>query len=167
MERAQGRNVIIASCWQATRENQKKLYDERLQARQNVLEKRGIVPTEFKRDKVYEHLKAKHQAIVKAIAAIDASLKRQQHTEARDANTASRHRTSATADSSSTSLPFILALNTPALLDHILQVTFTNLTAARRSQSAPMTALNKELLVPDATSWRAVWLQYPNRRPWP
>jgi len=40
------------------------------------------------------------------------------------------HYTSATADSSSTSLPFIVVLNTPSLLDHILQVTFSNLTAA-------------------------------------
>jgi hypothetical protein len=50
--------------------------------------KRGIAPTEFQRDKVYEHLKAKHQAIVKAIAAIDASPKRKEHTEATDANKA-------------------------------------------------------------------------------
>ena len=78
----------MSSQSRATRENQKKLYDECLQARQNVLEKRGIALTEFKKDKVYEHLKAKHQAIVKAIAAIDASLKRQEHTEARDANKA-------------------------------------------------------------------------------
>lgn len=37
--------------------------------------------------------------------------------------------TSATAGSSSTSLPFILVLSTPSL-DNILQVTFSNLTAA-------------------------------------
>jgi hypothetical protein len=38
--------------------------------------------------------------------------------------------TPATADSSSTALPFILVLNTPPALDNILQLTFTNLTAA-------------------------------------
>ena len=78
----------MSSQSRATRENQKKLYDERLQARQNVLEKRGMAPTEFKKDKVYEHLKAKHQAIVKAIAAIDASLARKAHLKAKDANKA-------------------------------------------------------------------------------
>ena len=78
----------MSSQSRGTRENQKKLYDEGLQARQNVLEKRGMAPTEFKKDKVYEHLKAKHQAIVKAIAAIDASLARKEHPEAKDANKA-------------------------------------------------------------------------------
>jgi len=78
----------MSSQSRATRENQKKLYDEGLQARQNVLEKRGMAPTEFKKDKVCEHLKAKHQAIVKAIAAIDASLARKEHPEAKDANKA-------------------------------------------------------------------------------
>ena len=43
--------------------------------------------------------------------------------------------TPATADSSSTALPFILVLNTPPALDHILELTFTNLTAA----GAPIT----------------------------
>jgi hypothetical protein len=38
--------------------------------------------------------------------------------------------TPATADSSSTSLPFILVLNTPPALDNILELTFTNLTVA-------------------------------------
>ncbi|MFN0317498.1 MAG: hypothetical protein ACKVQA_20940 [Burkholderiales bacterium] len=71
-----------------TRENQKKLYDERLQARQTVLEKRGMAPNEFKKDKVYQHLKAKHQAIVKAIAAIEASLKPREQPEARNAKEA-------------------------------------------------------------------------------
>jgi hypothetical protein len=52
----------------------KKLYDERLQARQTVLEKRGMASNDFKKDKVYQQLKAKHQAITKAIAAIDAAL---------------------------------------------------------------------------------------------
>jgi len=75
----------MSSQSRATRENQKKLYDVRLQARQNVLEKRGMGPTEFKKDKVYEHLKAKHQAIVKAIAAIDASLARKELPAAKDA----------------------------------------------------------------------------------
>ena len=78
----------MSSQSRATRENQKKLYDERLQVRQNILEKRGMAPTEFKKDKVYEHLKAKHEAIVKAIAAIDASLARKEHPEAKDANKA-------------------------------------------------------------------------------
>jgi hypothetical protein len=78
----------MSSQSRATRENQKKLYDERLQARQDFLEKRGIAPTDFKKDKVYEHLKAKHQAIVKAIAAIDASLARKEHPAAKDAKKA-------------------------------------------------------------------------------
>jgi hypothetical protein len=78
----------MSSQSRATRENQKKLYDERLQARQNLLEKRGMAPTEFKKDKVYEHLKAKHQAIVQAIAAIDASLTRKESLEAKDAKKA-------------------------------------------------------------------------------
>ena len=78
----------MSSQSRATRENQKKLYDGRLRARQSVLEKRGMGPTEFKKDKVYEQLKAKHQAIVKAIAAIDASLARKEHPEAKDANKA-------------------------------------------------------------------------------
>jgi hypothetical protein len=75
----------MSSQSRATRENQKKLYDERLQARQNFLEKRGMGPTEFKKDKVYEHLKAKHQAIVNAVAIIDARLTRKEHLEAKDA----------------------------------------------------------------------------------
>jgi hypothetical protein len=78
----------MSSQSRATRENQKKLYDERLQARQNVLEKRGMLGTEFKKDKVYEHLKAKQQAMVKAIAAIEASLARKEHSESKDANKA-------------------------------------------------------------------------------
>jgi len=78
----------MSSQSRATRENQKKLYDEGLQARQTVLEKRGIAPNEFKKDKVYEQLKAKHQAIIKAIAAIDASLKRKEHPKAKDAKEA-------------------------------------------------------------------------------
>ena len=78
----------MSSQSKATRENQKKLYDERLHARQNFLEKRGIAPTDFKKDKVYEHLKGKHQAIIKAIAAIDASLTRKEQPAANDANKA-------------------------------------------------------------------------------
>jgi hypothetical protein len=75
----------MSSQSRATRENQKKLYDQRLQARQTVLEKRGIAPAEFRKDKVYEHLKAKHQAIVDAIAAIDAILARKEQPKAKDA----------------------------------------------------------------------------------
>ena len=56
-----------------TRENQKKLYDQRIQERWADLEKKGIAPKEFNKDKVYEHLKAKRRAIMKAIAAIDDS----------------------------------------------------------------------------------------------
>jgi hypothetical protein len=78
----------MSSQSRATRENQKKLYDQRLQARQTVLEKRGMAPTEFRKDKVYEHLKAKHQAVVEAIAAIDAILARKDQPKAKDANKA-------------------------------------------------------------------------------
>jgi len=78
----------MSSQSRATRENQKKLYDERLQARQTVLEKRGMAPGEFKKDKVYGKLKAKHQAITKAIAAIDASVARKEHVVATDAKKA-------------------------------------------------------------------------------
>jgi hypothetical protein len=78
----------MSSQSRATRENQKKLYDGRLQARQSVLEKRGMAPTEFEKDKVYEHLKAKQQAVVKAIAAIDASLTPKADPGAKQANKA-------------------------------------------------------------------------------
>jgi hypothetical protein len=54
-----------------TRENQKKLYDQRIRERRADLEKKGITSKEFNKDKVYEHLKAKQRAILKAIAAID------------------------------------------------------------------------------------------------
>ena len=74
----------MSSQSRATRENQKKLYDQRLQARQTVLEKRGMAPTAFKKDKVYQHLKAKHQAIVEAIATIDAILARKDQPKAKD-----------------------------------------------------------------------------------
>ncbi len=56
-----------------TRENQKKLYDQLIQERRADLKKKGITSKEFNKDKVYEHLKAKQRAIMKAIAAIDAS----------------------------------------------------------------------------------------------
>ena len=62
-----------------TRENQKKLYDQRIQERRADLEKKGITPKEFNKDKVYEHLKAKRRAIMKAIAAIDDSNARNEH----------------------------------------------------------------------------------------
>ena len=78
----------MSSQSRSTRENQKKLYDERMQARQDVLEKRGMAPKEFRKDKVYEHLKAKHQAIVEAIAAIDANLARKERPAAQDTNKA-------------------------------------------------------------------------------
>jgi len=60
-----------------TRENQKKLYDQRIQERRADLEKKGI--KEFNKDKVYEHLKAKQRAIMKAIVAIDVSNARNEH----------------------------------------------------------------------------------------
>jgi hypothetical protein len=62
-----------------TRENQKKLYDQRIQERRANLEKKGITPKEINKDKVYEHLKAKRRAIMKAIAAIDDSNARNEH----------------------------------------------------------------------------------------
>ena len=62
-----------------TREHQKKLYDQRIQERRADLEKSGIKTREFDKDKVYEHLKAKRRAIMKAIAAIDDSNARNEH----------------------------------------------------------------------------------------
>jgi hypothetical protein len=62
-----------------TRENQKRLYDQRIQERRADLEKKGITPKEVNKDKVYEHLKAKQRAIMRAIAAIDASNARNEH----------------------------------------------------------------------------------------
>jgi hypothetical protein len=56
-----------------TRENQMKLYDQRIQERRADLEKKGMPPKEINRDKVYEHLRAKRRAIMKAIVAIDAT----------------------------------------------------------------------------------------------
>jgi len=58
------------------RENQKKSYDRLIQARQAKLKEKGLAAKDFNKDKVYEHLKAKQRAIVKAIAAIDALAKR-------------------------------------------------------------------------------------------
>jgi len=62
-----------------TRENQKKLYDQRIQERRADLEKKGITPKEISKDKVYEHLMAKRRAIMKAIIAIDVSNARNEH----------------------------------------------------------------------------------------
>ena len=61
------------------RENQKKLYDQRIQERRADLERKGITPKDFNKDKVYEHLKAKRRAIMRAITAIDASNARNEH----------------------------------------------------------------------------------------
>jgi hypothetical protein len=55
-----------------TRENQKKLYDQRIQERRADLEKKGITSKDINKDGVYKHLKAKQRAIMKAIAAISA-----------------------------------------------------------------------------------------------
>jgi hypothetical protein len=54
-----------------TRENQKNSYDQRIQERRADLEKKGIAPKEFNKDKTYAHLKAKRRDIINAIAAID------------------------------------------------------------------------------------------------
>ena len=64
-----------------TRENQKKLCDQRIQERRADLEKKGITPKEVNKDKVYEHLKAKQRAIMKAIAAIDDRNARNEHSK--------------------------------------------------------------------------------------
>jgi hypothetical protein len=55
----------------AVRESQRDLYDQRLQVRRAELEKKGIAPKDFNKDKVYEHLKAKRRDIVNALAAIE------------------------------------------------------------------------------------------------
>lgn len=66
-----------------TRENQKNAYDQRIQERRADLEKKGIAPKEFDKDKIYEHLKAKRRAIIKAIAAIeDRNARNERHKEA-------------------------------------------------------------------------------------
>jgi hypothetical protein len=75
----------MSSQSRATRENQKQLYEGRLQARQGVLEKRGMAAADFKKDKVYQHLKARHEAILKAIAAID-NLARRAQPEVKEAS---------------------------------------------------------------------------------
>jgi len=62
-----------------TRESQKKLYDQRIKERQADLEKKGIAPKEFNKDRVYEHLGAKRRAIMKAIVAIDNRNARNEH----------------------------------------------------------------------------------------
>jgi hypothetical protein len=50
-----------------------KSYDQRIKERRADLEKKGIAPKEFEKDKIYEHLKAKRRAIMRAITAIDDS----------------------------------------------------------------------------------------------
>jgi hypothetical protein len=66
----------MASQSRDTRENQIKLYDQKMQERRAYLEKKGINPKEFHKDNEYEHLKAKRRAIMKAIIAIDAGIAR-------------------------------------------------------------------------------------------
>ncbi len=73
------RRHVVSSKSSDTRENQKKLYDQRIQERRADLEKKGIAPKEFNKDRVYEHLKAKRRAIMKAIAAIDDINVRNEH----------------------------------------------------------------------------------------
>lgn len=63
----------------ATRENQKKTCEQLIQARLADLKKKGLSPKEYDKDKVYEHLKAKQRALMKAIAAIDALEARKVH----------------------------------------------------------------------------------------
>ena len=62
----------MSSQSKATRENQRKHLEGQLKARQGTLEKRGVAPADFRKDKVYQHLKARHEAIVSAIAVIEA-----------------------------------------------------------------------------------------------
>jgi hypothetical protein len=62
-----------------TRENQKKSYDQRIEERRAYLEKKGITPKDYNKDKVYEHLKAKRRAIVNAIGAIEDINARNEH----------------------------------------------------------------------------------------
>jgi hypothetical protein len=54
------------------RENQRNFYDQRIQERRAELEKKGIQSKDLDKDNVYQHLKAKRRAIVKALVAIDA-----------------------------------------------------------------------------------------------
>lgn len=58
-----------------TREKQRKSYEQLIQARQAELKKKGLTAKDFNKDKVYQHLKARQRAIMKAIAAIEASNK--------------------------------------------------------------------------------------------
>ena len=64
------RKHAMSSKSSGTRENQKKLYDRRIQERRADLEKKGLTLEEINKDKVHQHLKAKRRAIMKAIAAI-------------------------------------------------------------------------------------------------
>ena len=57
----------------ATREDQKKAYDQLIQKRRADLEMKGLTPKVIEKDSVYAHLRAKRRAIINAIAAIDAS----------------------------------------------------------------------------------------------
>ena len=50
-----------------------KLYDQRILERRADLEKKGVTPKEIEKDRVYEHLRAKRRAIMKAMVAIQAS----------------------------------------------------------------------------------------------
>ena len=68
----------MSSQSRATRESQKRAFEARLQARQGILEKRGLAPPDFRKDKVYQHLKARHEAIVSALGVIDELAKRAQ-----------------------------------------------------------------------------------------
>jgi hypothetical protein len=56
-----------------TRENQKKMYEQQIQERKSILEKKGITPKDFKKDNVYAHLQADLKSVMKAIAAINDS----------------------------------------------------------------------------------------------
>ena len=68
----------MSSQSKATRENQRKHLEGQLKARQGTLEKRGVAPANFRKDKVYQHLKARHEAIVSALGVIDELAKRAQ-----------------------------------------------------------------------------------------
>jgi len=50
-----------------------KLYDQRIRERRADLEKKGVTPKEIEKDRVYEHLRAKRRAIMKAMVAIKVS----------------------------------------------------------------------------------------------
>jgi hypothetical protein len=65
----------------ATRENQKKFYDQRIQERRAELEKKGLTSKDFNKDKVYEHLKAKQRDIMRAMVVIEAIEKRNEPRE--------------------------------------------------------------------------------------